>query len=281
LQYEPAASTIHHMSTVRRAAVAGAFYPSNAARLSSDVDELLAKVRVEPEVKTPKAAIVPHAGYVYSGAVAAIVYAQLRSARTRVRRLVLLGPSHFARVRGIAWPPAVGMQTPLGVVPIDVEGLERVKRLPQLLESGEAHSREHSLEVQLPFLQRALDRFAVLPFAVGDAEPEAVATLIEALWGGSETVILVSSDLSHYLPYDLAVKADRQTADSILKLRPALVPNEDACGATPINGLLLAASKRGLRPALLDLCNSGDTAGPHSEVVGYGAFTFHEAESAP
>lgn len=268
------------MRTVRRAALAGAFYPSNAARLSTTVDELMSAVEISGESPPLKAAIVPHAGYVYSGAVAASTYARLRAAQDRIRRAVILGPSHFARVNGLAVGKFEAMQTPLGEVSIDVESVKRACELPQVLESAEAHSREHSLEVQLPFLQRALREFTVVPLAVGDADPEAVAEVIIALWGGEDTVILVSSDLSHYLPYELASKADRRTAGRVLELRPTLIPNDDACGATAINGLLLAAAKKGLRPALLDLRNSGDTAGPRSEVVGYGSFAFYEGRNA-
>jgi MEMO1 family protein len=244
------------------------------------VDELMSAVETSREAAPLKAAIVPHAGYVYSGAVAASAYARLRTARDRIRRVVILGPSHFARVNGLAVGRFDAMQTPLGEVAIDVESIKRVSALPQVLESAEAHSREHSLEVQLPFLQRALMDFAVVPLAVGDADPEAVAEVILAVWGGEDTVILVSSDLSHYLPYDLASRVDRRTAGRVLELRPTLVANDDACGATAINGLLLAAAKKQLRPALLDLRNSGDTAGPRSEVVGYGSFAFYEGRDA-
>jgi AmmeMemoRadiSam system protein B len=268
------------MRSVRRAAVAGAFYPSNAAHLSRDVDELLSAVQISDGSMSLKAAIVPHAGYVYSGPTAATAYARLRAARGQLRRIIIIGPSHFARISGLALPVFDAMQTPLGEVAVDVESVKRATRLPQVVESAQAHSREHSLEVQLPFLQRALENFTVVPVTVGEADPEAVARVIEELWGGVETAILVSSDLSHYLPYELAMKKDRRTAARVLELRPVLVPSEDACGATPINGLLLAASKKKLRPALLDLRNSGDTAGPRSEVVGYGSFAFYQAPDA-
>lgn len=268
------------MRSVRRAAVAGAFYPSNSARLAEEVDGLLSRARVHPESGSFKAAIVPHAGYVYSGAIAAAVYALLRAANGRVRRVVMLGPSHFARIRGLAVPLFDAMQTPLGEIAIDLEWVKRATGLAQVLLRDETHSREHSLEVQLPFLQRSLNEFTVVPLTVGEVEAEVVARVIEELWGGKETVILVSSDLSHYLPYDLALKTDRQTAEHVLNLESVLDPNEDACGATPINGLLKVASRKGLRPALLDLQNSGDTAGPRSEVVGYGSFAFFESADA-
>jgi MEMO1 family protein len=264
------------MQSVRRAAVAGSFYPSNAARLSKEVDELIFKAKASRASGPLKAAIVPHAGYIYSGAVGASAYALLRAARERVTRVVLLGPSHFVRLEGLGLPGVEAMGTPLGEVAVDLDGVKRALRLPQVSERPQAHAHEHSLEVQIPFLQRVLGQFTVVPLVVGDADPDAVAEVIELLWGGEETIILVSSDLSHYLPYELAVKADRRTAARVLELDPVLLPNEDACGATPINGLLVACAKAKLRPAVLDLRNSGDTAGPRSEVVGYGSFAFYQ-----
>ncbi len=258
--------------------MAGAFYPSSAPRLSQEVDELVSKAKPSGASRALKAAIVPHAGYVYSGAIAASAYALLRAARDRVRRVVLLGPSHFVRLQGLALAAVEAMETPLGEVAVDLDWVTHASGLPQMVESAQAHAREHSLEVQLPFLQRILGQFTVVPLVVGEAHPEAVAEVIDALWGGNETVVLVSSDLSHYLPYDLAMKADKRTAARVLELDPVLLPNEDACGATAINGLLVASAKAGLRPAVLDLRNSGDTAGPRSEVVGYGSFAFFQAQ---
>lgn len=263
--------------SVRRAAVAGSFYPSNAARLAGDVDQLISAAKSPRPLGDLKAAIVPHAGYIYSGAVAASAYALVRGC-DRVSRVVLLGPAHFVGVRGLALPESEAMQTPLGEIPLDLEAAKRVSQLPQVTQSATAHAHEHSLEVQLPFLQRVLGKFTVVPLLVGEADPERVAEVIEILWGGDDTLVLVSSDLSHYLPYELAVKADRRTAARVLELDPVLLPNEDACGATPINGLLVACAKAKLRPAVLDLRNSGDTAGPRSEVVGYGSFAFYRGE---
>lgn len=267
------------MPTVRRAAVAGSFYPSNSARLSDEVDRLISTAKPQRRLGTLKAAIVPHAGYIYSGAVAASAYALLRE-RDRLTRIVLLGPAHFVRLNGLALPEAELMQTPLGEVPLDSEAMKRLSRLPQVIQSAAAHGHEHSVEVQLPFLQRVLGKFTLVPLLVGDADPESVAEVIDALWGGDETLVLVSSDLSHYLPYELAMKADRRTAGRVLELDPVLLPNEDACGATPMNGLLVTCAKQKLRPAVLDLRNSGDTAGPRSEVVGYGSFGFYQPEDA-
>jgi hypothetical protein len=225
--------------------------------------------------RIPKALIAPHAGYVYSGPIAASIYARLRAARSRIRRVVLVGPAHWVPVLGLALPGAAGLATPLGVVPVDAEAVEAVSALPQIIESPAAHAREHSLEVQLPFLQTVLEEFSVVPFAVGNATPEAVSEVLDRLWDGGDTLIVVSSDLSHYLPYPRAQQADQATAAAIVALHEPLAP-EQACGSTPINGLLRAVKRRRMAVELLDLRNSGDTAGDRARVVGYGAFAFYE-----
>ncbi|MEW6612452.1 MAG: AmmeMemoRadiSam system protein B [Pseudomonadota bacterium] len=267
------------MQAIRPAAVAGAFYPGLAADLRRQIKDYLAEATGQaPGQDTwPKALIVPHAGYIYSGPVAAAAYARLAPARGQVRRVVLLGPVHRVPVRGLALPEASGLETPLGIVPVDAEATRAIADLPQVQRNAAAHAWEHALEVQLPFLQVVLGDFQVLPLAVGSARPAEVAEVLERVWGGPETVILVSSDLSHYLPYPTARQVDGQTAQSILALHGGL-SHEEACGATPVNGLLLSASQRRLRPELLDLRNSGDTAGPRDQVVGYGAFAFYEDE---
>ncbi len=263
------------MQKVRRPAVAGSFYPANAERLARMVDELLERVPRAAESQIPKALIVPHAGYIYSGPIAATAYAQLRPAADRIRRAVILGPSHFAPIAGLAFPDATAVETPLGEVAMDMEALQAAS-LSGVHPSAAAHAEEHSLEVQLPFLQRVLKSFRVLPFAVGYAESEQVAAVIDAWWEDPGTVILVSSDLSHYLRYESAVEMDQRTAMRIVELGPGDISHEEACGATPINGLLHAARRRRLRSRLLDLRNSGDTAGDRDRVVGYGAFAFYE-----
>jgi AmmeMemoRadiSam system protein B len=265
------------MSDIRPAAVAGMFYPATPSRLAADVRAYLADVPANPGA-TPKAIVVPHAGYIYSGPVAASAYARLLPLARTVTRVVLLGPTHRVPVRGLAVSPARAFATPLGEVPVDAAAVERVRTLPQVVVSESAHAREHALEVQLPFLQSVLGPFAVVPFAVGDATAEEVAQVLELLWGGPETLIVVSSDLSHYHRYADAAQIDRATADAILALSPSL-DHEQACGATPVNGLLLCARRRGLAPSLLDLRNSGDTAGDRSRVVGYAAFAFTENET--
>ena len=264
------------MNMVRPPAVAGMFYPAAASELARDVGALLAgaesAARGQP---VPKAIIAPHAGYIYSGAIAATAYARLAPARGIVTRVVLLGPVHRVPVRGLALPGATALATPLGNIPVDAEAVAALARLPQVTVSAAAHAREHSLEVHLPFLQTVLEKFSVVPLAVGDATADEIAQVLDTLWGGAETLIVVSSDLSHYLGYGEAQASDRATAQAILALRTD-ISHEQACGGTPVNGLTLAARRRSLTPQLLDLRNSGDTAGDRRQVVGYGAFAFYE-----
>ena len=263
------------MPSIRPAAVAGMFYPGTPAVLGAAVRAYLAEAQsaAEAVAPVPKALIVPHAGYVYSAAVAAPAYRRIAAARGTIRRVVLLGPVHRVPVRGLALPAAQAFATPLGTVRVDADAVAHALEMPQVAVNEAAHALEHSLEVQLPFLQTVLDEFSVVPFAVGDASAEEVAAVIERLWGGPETLIVVSSDLSHYHPYAAARQIDRGTAAAILALDAAL-DHEQACGATPINGLALCARRRHLEPELIDLRNSGDTAGDKSRVVGYAAFAF-------
>ncbi|MDR1934939.1 MAG: AmmeMemoRadiSam system protein B [Candidatus Accumulibacter sp.] len=264
------------MSThFRPAAVAGMFYPDSPQRLGREVAAMLADAARAPE-DCPKALIVPHAGYVYSGPVAASAFAMLTRRRDTIRRVVLLGPTHRVAVRGLALPDCEAFATPLGSVPVDLLAADALRDLPQVIVSDPAHRQEHSLEVELPFLQVVLGEFSLLPLAVGEASPDAVAEALDRLWGGPETLIVVSSDLSHYLPYEDARQIDAGTARQIGDLDP-MINHYQACGATPVNGLLLAARKRGLQVRRLDLRNSGDTAGDRRKVVGYGAFAFFEA----
>lgn len=264
---------------MRRAAVAGVFYPAEPEVLRRAVAGFSQPVATDRDGTRPKALIVPHAGYVYSGAVAGIAYARLRAHAGTIRRVVLLGPVHRVPVRGLALPEADAFATPLGTVPVDAEAVRRLIDMPQVRIDGEAHAQEHALEVQLPFLQSVLDDFTVVPLAVGDAAPEEVAEVIEALWGGPETLIVVSSDLSHYLPQEAAERVDRDTIEHILSGR-LLESFEQACGAVPIDGLLIAARRHGLTPRLLDRRTSGDTAGDRLRVVGYAALEFVESPDA-
>ena len=264
------------MSSVRPAAVAGMFYPADARTLSREVDELLDGIEQEaPRFGYPKALIVPHAGYVYSGPVAARAYDELAAARGKVRRVVLLGPVHRVPVRGLAAPGASAFATPLGTIRIDTDALRGLRDLPQVVTSDAAHAQEHSLEVQLPFLQRMLGEFALVPFAVGTASVAEVAQVIERLWGGPETLIVISTDLSHYHSYAEARRIDGATLARIAGLATDL-DHDEACGATPLNGFLSVAKRRNHSVKLLSACNSGDTAGGKGEVVGYSSFALYE-----
>jgi hypothetical protein len=267
------------MPTIRPAAVAGLFYPGEPVALRQALADLLSKAATAGPSSRPKALIVPHAGYVYSGPVAASAYARLAGLRGRIRRVVLLGPTHRVYIKGLALPEADRFATPLGEVELDREGMQQLKDLPQVVSSAAAHAMEHSLEVQLPFLQTVLGDFQLLPLAVGEASAAEVAEVLERLWGGEETLIVISSDLSHFLPDALARRVDGGTVDAILALDSQL-SHEQACGATPVNGLLLAARTHGLHPEALDVRNSSDTAGDPERVVGYAAFAFTAAAAA-
>lgn len=265
------------MHQIRQPAVAGAFYPAQESILARDVAALLSSAQPVTDVTTPtpKAIIVPHAGYAYSGHTAALAYARMAAGRKTIHHIVLLGPVHRVPVRGLALPGVDFFATPLGKIEIDHDAVATILHLPQVMVSHAAHAMEHSLEVQLPFLQAVLDDFKLLPLAVGDASASEVAQVLETVWGGSETLIVVSSDLSHFLPYRLAQVMDEQTVQAILNLNGSL-NHEQACGGTPINGLLLAAAKHRLVPRLLGSCNSGDSAGDRQRVVGYASFAFEE-----
>ena len=258
--------------SVRPAAVAGLFYPDEARELKAMIASCLTQGVAQTTARVPKALIVPHAGYVYSGPVAASAYARLAALRESVRRVVLLGPAHRVGFRGIAASSADAFETPLGRIEIDREALSQALTLPGVRVFDRAHTDEHSLEVQLPFLQTVLREFRLVPLLVGDASPEEVAAVIEALWNGNETLLLISSDLSHYLSYEEARRIDRETTGAIERLDPQGISYDQACGRLPVQGLLLAAQRRGLRVTTLDLRNSGDTAGPRDSVVGYGAY---------
>lgn len=263
------------MHTIRNPAVAGAFYPGNRDVLANDINALLDSVMPNIGHMPPKAIIVPHAGYIYSGQIAAIAYKRLAAIRSKIKRVVLLGPVHRVSVRGLALPGVDSFATPLGEVELDQDAIALLMGLKQVVVSPSAHAQEHSLEVQLPFLQTVLDDFKLVPLAVGDATPTEVAEVLEVLWGGTETIIVVSSDLSHYLPYDLAQSVDLLTVQNIIGMKE-IITHQQACGGTPVNGLILAAKKHHLHPRLLDLCNSGDTSGDKNRVVGYASFIFTE-----
>ncbi len=260
--------------SIRAAAVAGLFYPADPRVLQTQVGDLLASATpMEHDLPPPKALMVPHAGYLYSGPVAAIAYSSLRPRRQAIRRVVLLGPAHRVPVRSFALPAALAFETPLGLVPVSRTDWLTLQQRNDVVLDDRPHALEHSLEVQLPFLQCVLERFDLIPILVGDASPEAVADLLQDLWGGDETLIVISSDLSHYHPYDQARSIDRDTVGRIVHLAGGL-DGHQACGASPLNGLLLLAERYGLQAHLLDYRNSGDTAGDRSHVVGYASISF-------
>jgi len=258
------------MGSVRDPAVAGLFYPGNPRELHETLTKFLGAAREAGPA--PKAMIAPHAGYIYSGPIAATVYARLKPARGKIQRVVLLGPSHRVGFQGLALSSATLFQTPLGSIPIDEQAAAEIVDLPQVHVLDAAHTQEHSLEVQLPFLQEALGEFKLVPLVVGDATAEEVGEVLERLWGGPETLIVISSDLSHYHDYATAQRLDRITSTAIENLRYEDIGFDDACGRIPVSGLLYVARKRGLHAKTIDLRNSGDTAGPRDQVVGYGAY---------
>jgi len=266
------------MTRIRPAAVAGSFYPGDRAGLQAALASHLGSVRHRDGAGAPKLLVVPHAGYAYSGDVAASAYALLAPRRGLIRRVVLLGPTHRVALHGLAAPLADAFDTPLGRVPIDRAAIAALADLPQLSVSDHPHALEHALEVQLPFLQTVLgDGFSLVPLAVGEASPQAVDQVLERLWGGDETLIVISSDLSHYLPCAQARQRDQATVQRILGGADDL-RGDEACGAMPLNGALRTARRHGLQARLLDLRNSADTAGRgHDRVVGYGAIAFETA----
>ena len=261
---------------VRQPAVAGLFYPDDPEALQLQVRELISGAAAEHRPHGfPKALVAPHAGLPYSGPVAATAYAALGADAEHIRRVVLMGPSHRVPFRGIATTAASAYSTPLGLVPIDRDACEDIAGLPGVVELDAAHRPEHSLEVHLPFMQVLLHDFELVPLVVGDADADTVAAVLDRLWGDQETLILISSDLSHYHDYATARMLDAETRDAIEHCQETVLGPVRACGHQPLAGLLRVARKRGLHPVTLDLRNSGDTAGPRSEVVGYGAWAFH------
>jgi AmmeMemoRadiSam system protein B/AmmeMemoRadiSam system protein A len=268
------------MASIRPAAVAGMFYPREPRALAAEVQALLGGVEdVAPRLGFPKALVVPHAGYIYSGPVAARAYDELAGARGVVRRVVLLGPVHRVPVRGLAAPSAGAFETPLGAIPVDHAALHALRDLPQVVRSDPAHAMEHSLEVQLPFLQTMLGEFTLVPLAVGMASVAEVAEVLERLWGGPETLIVISTDMSHYHSYDQARSVDAATLVRIAAYATD-IDHDEACGATPLNGLLAFARERKLALRLLAACNSGDTAGGRDRVVGYSSLALYELSDA-
>jgi AmmeMemoRadiSam system protein B len=264
--------------TIRPAAVAGTFYPEEPEMLKVQVNDFLQQAANSQSenlhTTAPKAIIAPHAGYVYSGPIAASVYARLRPWHDVIKRVILIGPAHRVPVEGLATSSADYFMTPLGKIPLDRESIGQILSLPQVSELDEAHRQEHSLEVHLPFLQEVLDDFSLVPLVFGRTKAKTIDEVLQQMWGGPETLIVVSSDLSHFHDYLEASALDRRAAQAISDLAPEDLSSEQACGQLAIRALLLAAIRHGLQPTMLDLRNSGDTAGSRDSVVGYGAFEF-------
>ena len=256
--------------TSRPTAVAGAFYPAEHDVLRTEILEMLTNAAHSLE-QTPKALIVPHAGYVYSGPIAATAYRLLEDKAHQITRVVLLGPAHRVYLRGMAVPSVDEFDSPLGTVALDRPAIDAVLNLPGVGISDEAHASEHCLEVHLPFLQTLLGEIALVPILIGDCPPHYVAQVLETLWGGEETLVVISSDLSHYHPYAEAQTIDTRTSAKI-DGRATNLTGDEACGAAAINGLMLTARHLNLDVHTLDVRNSGDTAGDRSQVVGYGAY---------
>jgi len=264
------------MENVRPTAVAGLFYPADANVLSDMVNKELAQATVPVEGHIPKALIVPHAGYIYSGEIAASAYSYLKSVQHTIKHVVIIGPSHRVAFNGLALSSADYFTTPLGRIRCDKQAQQKLAHINGVLVSDQAHAAEHSLEVQLPFLQQSLDDFSIIPIVAGNASPELVAQVIETLWGGSETLIIISSDLSHFHDYQTAQQLDSVTSQAIVDLDYDAIHSANACGCIAVNGLLKFAHRHKLTPTLVDLRNSGDTAGSKDSVVGYGAYLFEE-----
>jgi MEMO1 family protein len=270
------------VTAIRSAVVAGTFYPADPVVLRNQIADLLAQADDPPPAAAPlpKAIIGPHAGYVYSGSVAARAYARLTEARGRISRVVLIGPSHYVGFRGIAVDTADAWSLPNGRVALDTDAIAQVRQFPMVRPLEAAFAREHALEVHVPFLQHVLGSdFRLVPLVAGDAPADAVAAVFNSLWGGPETQFVISTDLSHYLEYAAAQAADQRTAEAIERLDYEMLRPTHACGCVPTSGMLLSAKQRGMAVERLDLRNSGDTAGPRDRVVGYGAWAFYEPGS--
>ena len=254
----------------RQPAVAGSFYPANPQQLHLMLEQYLSKAATDVDV--PKAIIVPHAGYIYSGPIAASAYARLKKAHDLITRVVLIGPSHRVAFKGLAVSGAETFSTPLGRISVDQAAVQTIARLPFVEYLEQAHTYEHCLEVHLPFLQEVLDNFKIVPIVAGDASAEQVSLVLDLLWGGDETLIVISSDLSHYYDYATAQQMDKSTSQVIEHLQYEALASESACGKVPVSGLLKLARKKALAVTTIDLRNSGDTAGDKASVVGYGAY---------
>ncbi len=264
------------MENIRPAAVSGMFYPENPDVLRDMIKKELSQAIPASIITAPKVLIVPHAGYIYSGSIAASAFVLLKPCRQLIKRVVLIGPSHRVGFNGAALSSADDFDTPLGTIPVDKDAQAKLSGIADIHVINKAHAAEHSLEVQLPFLQCILDKFAIVPIVAGEADPQLIAKIIETLWGGPETLIVISSDLSHFHQYQTAQRLDQATSQAILDLDVNAIDSQHACGCVGIRGLLTFAQRHPLEVSVLDLRNSGDTAGSKDSVVGYGAYLFTE-----
>jgi hypothetical protein len=261
------------MTNIRKPNVAGQFYPEQTKALVEMINKFLSEAKHVVLPEQPKAIIVPHAGYIYSGTVAATIYAALSQYKDIINNVILLGPTHRMTFKGVAATMVDCFETPLGSIPV-VHNWRNTLTSSVVNVNETAYEMEHSIEIQLPFLQVVLDKFELLPFVVGDEDFIAVADIIDSLWGKEDTLVVVSSDLSHYKDYNTAQELDALTSQAIVNLTPLEIKHEQACGLIPIQGLLQAAKNRKMKVRALDVRNSGDTAGSKDSVVGYGAFCF-------
>ncbi len=257
------------MTLLRKPCVAGQFYPDKPQVLNQMLNQML---NVTPVLGPPKAIIAPHAGYVYSGSVAGKIYATLRPVRDKIKHVILFGPAHRVGFRGLATTRAKLFETPLGLINVNETLVDKAITLPQVFIEERAFVGEHSLEVHLPFLQSSLSQFTLVPFVCGQQSDEIAAKVMDLLWGKDDTLIVVSSDLSHYLDYDSCVAKDKQTSNQIVNKDWQHIDDDGACGRIPIKGLLKVALDKDLTVTEVDLKNSGDTAGNKDRVVGYGAY---------
>lgn len=263
-----------HAPTIRPPAVAGSFYPADPDELKLQVNEFLRKIAPDDQKTPPKAIIAPHAGYIYSGPIAASVYARLQPWHDVIKRVILIGPAHRVPVEGLVTSSADCFATPLGEIPLDRDAIEQLLSLAQVDTLDEAHRQEHSIEVHLPFLQEILDDFTLVPLVFGRTQVDSIGEVLETFLNDRETLLVVSSDLSHFQDYSKASEMDQRAADAIYKLKPNELASDQACGQKAIQALLVTAKRHAFQPKLLDLRNSGDTAGTKDRVVGYGAFEF-------
>jgi AmmeMemoRadiSam system protein B/AmmeMemoRadiSam system protein A len=262
--------------SIRQAAVAGTFYPADKEELTAMIDSFYANASDQPAVG--KALIAPHAGYIYSGEIAASCYAPLRKRKNTISKVVLLGPSHYVGFMGMALPTVDFFTTPLGDIPIDKELHKKAIECEDTFTLDNAHLQEHSLEVHLPFLQKSLESFTLLPVVVGQCDPKLIAKMLHEVWGGPETLIVISTDMSHFKNYQDAQKCDQKTADNIVNFNIESIDHYDACGSAPVLGLLQAIKNK-FKIKLIDIRNSGDTAGDKDRVVGYASFICDEQQN--